>query len=150
MFFVSTHMEVNMEKISSIVRGNARVTTADSKAAAARTGMPSFGRPEGESTPAVAKTSSTASRAVALHNGIVEAKRAMSQERVVSKMADDFFMSKSRPGEIPVEDMLAMPMPDKIAATTDQLIVTAETQGESVEAPAKEYVPRGSFVDVRA
>ncbi len=139
-----------MEKISGIVRGNARVTTADAKAAPARTGMPAFGRPEGESTPAVAKTTSTASRAVALHNGMTKAKEAISQGRVISQMADDFFMSKARPGEIPLEDMLPVELPAKQAASTDELIVKADTEEESMRPPAKDYTPRGSFVDVRA
>ena len=143
-------MEVNMEKISGIVRGNSRVTTVDNKnAAPARTGMPSFGRPAGESTPAVSKSSSTASRAVALHNGMTEAKKAISQGRVISQMADDFFMSKARPGEIPVEDRLPMPLTAREVFSTDELAL-GELEGSSVEAPVKEYTPRGSLVDVRA
>ncbi len=140
-----------MEKISGIVRGNSRVTTIDNKSAApARTGMPSFGRPAGESTPSIAKSSSTASRAVALHNGMTEAKKAISQERVVSAMADQFFLSQSRQGELPVEDMLPVPMISRQAPSTDELIVKAEADGDSMQAPVKEYTPRGSFVDVRA
>lgn len=139
-----------MEKISSIVRGNSRVTTADSKSAApSRTGMPSFGRPTGESTPALQKSTSTAQRAVALHNGMTEAKKAVSQERIISKMADDFFMSKVNPKEIPVEDMLPNPVITKEAANTDELVVT-DADEKSVEVPARPYTPRGSFVDVRA
>jgi len=139
-----------MEKISGIVRGNARVTTSDSKSAApSRTGMPTFGRPVGESTPAVAKTTSTASRAVALHNGMTKAKEAISQGRVISQMADEFFMTKVRPAEVPIEEMLPTPMLAKEVDTTDDLVVS-EAEGPSLEAPAKSYTPRGSFVDVRA
>ena len=139
-----------MEKISGIVRGNPRVTTADSKSAApSRTGMPSFGRPAGESTPALQKSTSTAQRAVALHNGMTEAKKAVSQDRIISKMADDFFMSKGAGKEVPVEEMLPMPMVTKEVANTDEL-VALDAEGSSVEAPARPYTPRGSFVDVRA
>ncbi len=94
--------------------------------------MPTFGRPVGESTPAVAKSTSTAQRAVALHNGMTEAKKAVSQERVISKMADDFFMTKSRSAEIPVEDMLPMPLITKETANTDEL-VALNVEGEPTE-----------------
>lgn len=138
-----------MEKISGIVRGNARVTTSDNKAAPSRTGMPTFGRPAGESTPTVPKTTSTASRAVALHNGMTEAKKAISQGRVISQMADEFFMSKARPAEVPVEEMLPNPIAAKEGSNTDEL-VALEEEGPSVETPVKAYTPRGSYVDVRA
>lgn len=138
-----------MEKISGIVRGNSRVTTADNKnAAPARTGMPTFGRPAGESTPAVPKTTSTASRAVALHNGINEAKKAMSQERVISHMADEFFMSRVRPDAVKVEDLPAMDMvvaEDKVMSADEELPTEELVQAQA----ATEYTPRGSFIDVR-
>ena len=138
-----------MEKISGIVRGNSRVTTADNKnAAPARTGMPTFGRPAGESTPVTPKTTSTASRAVALHNGITEAKKAVSQERMISQMADEFFMSRARP-EVPVQNLLPVPEPIR-AASTDELVMGTDAEAQEIEVPAKEYTPRGSFVDVRA
>ena len=80
-----------MEKISRIVPGNSRVASTDMKnAAPVRPGMPTFGRPVGESTDVVHKSSSTASRAVALHNANIEAKKAASEERVIQKNADDY------------------------------------------------------------
>jgi len=137
-----------MEKISGIVRGNSRVTNADNKnAAPARTGMPSFGRPVGESTPTQVKSTSTASRAVALHNGMVEAKKAFSQERVISQMADEFFMKHSRP-EAPIQNALPVPEIAIEAASTDDLVMGDEVQ--SIEVPQQEYTPRGSYIDVRA
>ena len=126
-----------MEKISGIIRGSARVASADTqKAPSARPGMPAFGRPVGESTAGVPVTSSTADRAVALHNGLTEAKKAVSQERVLSKMADEFFMSRvRRPEEREVETIE---------------IQVPEMHEQEIETPAQEYTPRGSFVDVRA
>lgn len=146
-----------MEKISGIVRGNSRVTTVDNKnAAPARPGMPAFGRPAGETTAASPKQSSTASRAVALHNGIQEAKKAMSQERVIANMADQFFMSRVRR---PAEEVQA-PMPQvgeelEVVAATPAGKSTNELTLGSMAAPAEadapqEYTPRGSYVDVRA
>ena len=101
-----------MEKISGIVPRNGRTAQAvDTKnAAAARPGMPAFGRPAGVSTQAVAKTSSTASRAVALHKGMREAKEAVSQERALNRLADDFFMSRiRRPADTPRNRGVDMP-----------------------------------------
>lgn len=136
-----------MEKISGIVRGNARVKNADNKnAAAARTGMPAFGRPPGESTPASVKTSTTASRAVALHNANIEAKKAVSQERVVAQMADDFFMRTARPEEVLQE---AIPVDVPVMSSTNDLVM-ADVEAQEVQLPEKDYTPRGSFVDVRA
>ncbi len=143
-----------MEKISSIVRGNSRVTTSDNKSAStARPGMPAFGREPGESTAASEKTSSTASRAVALHNGIVEAKKAMTQERVVAKIADDFFMSHGRrPGENVEATDLPVPVPKQLARSTDELVNIGEVPEEEMPMPEpkKGYTPRGSFVNVLA
>lgn len=131
-------MEVYMEKISRIVPGNARVSAVDTKSAApARPGMPSFGRPVGESTSGVPDHSSTASRAAALHKSMIEAKKAVSQERVISRMADEFFMSRIRR---PEEELAAAPPIEAPAEFTE----TAPTDG-----PPEGYTPRGSFVDVR-
>ena len=143
-----------MEKISRIVRGNARMAAVDNKnAAPARPGMPTFGRPAGESTAVEPKTSSTASRAVALHNANTEMKKALSQERVASRLADDFFMSRvRRPEEQPVmntpELQTGVPQLDAAPPSTEELVLSEE----SVQAPEqpKGYTPRGSFVDVRA
>lgn len=125
-----------MEKISRIVAGNSRVSSSDAKSASpVRPGMPSFGRPVGESTAANPSASSTASRAVALHNDLNEAKKVATQERLISKMADDFFMSRMRGTEGEAEGA-----------------VISEGAIESSELSATEtgYTPRGSYVDVQA
>lgn len=162
-----------MEKISGIVPRNGRTAQAvDTKnAAAARPGMPAFGRPAGVSTQAVAKTSSTASRAVALHKGMREAKEAISQERVLNRQADDFFMSRvRRPEDQPVSDgtpiaeapidsapvrgapvegapISVSPIEGNVRSTEELVL-----DGESVPLPdeSRDYTPRGSYVDVRA
>lgn len=154
-----------MEKISGIVPRNGRTAQAvDTKnAAAARPGMPAFGRPAGVSTQAVAKTSSTASRAVALHKGMREAKEAISQERVLNRQADDFFMSRvRRPEDQPVAPIESAPIhgapveggPVSVAPIEGNVRSTEELvlDGESVPLPeeSRDYTPRGSYVDVRA
>jgi len=137
-----------VEKISGIVRANSRVTTADNKnAAPARTGMPTFGRPPGESTPVTTKTTSTASRAVALHNGITEAKKAISQERVIQQMADEFFMSRARP-DTPVQESISVPVRADAASAEESVV--AEVEAQEVEVPDRDYTPRGSYLNVHA
>lgn len=116
-----------MEKISHIVRGNSRVASTDLKnAAPVRPGTPSFGRPVGESTAVNTNATSTAARAVAMHNEMQERKKVGGPDEVVQQMADQFFMTR----------------------------ITAPVDGPEVdeqpEAPKKAYTPRGSFVDVRA
>ncbi|HMN69425.1 MAG TPA: hypothetical protein PKC28_12865 [Bdellovibrionales bacterium] len=126
-----------MEKISGIVRGNSRVAGPDSKSAgAARPGAPTMGRNVGESTVMPSKMGSTASRAVALHNGLEGVKKANVEARMISQMADEFFMSRSRAAmEDVAQDMSAIDAPP------------AEVEG--VQVP-QSYTPRGSYVDVRA
>ena len=111
----------------------------------------------GESTSTPPPTTSTASRAVALHNGMTEAKKAVSQERVISKMADDFFMSRIRRGpEEGVETDVKAPAlqgvvviaPQLEVASTDELVLAKEDI--ETDAIPREYTPRGSFVDVHA
>lgn len=127
-----------MEKISRIVRGNSRVASTDLKSAAAiRPGMPSFGRPVGESTAANVSSTTTAAKAVAIHNELLEKKKPGGDSQVVQQMADQFFMARiARPAEEPVdtEEGVAAEMPEV---------------PEAVEQP-QGYTPRGSYVDVRA
>lgn len=149
-----------MEKISSVVRGNSRVATADNKnAQTVRPGAPSYGQPVGVSTSSPPQRSTTAERAVALHKGMKEAKEAVSQERALSKMADDFFMSRVRTPEELVAglkgpeakgpDMAAAPVAsvDEDVRSTDELVLAPDTQAPPEQ---REYTPRGSYVDVRA
>jgi hypothetical protein len=152
-------MEVKMEKISRIVRGNSRVASTDLKSAAAvRPGAPSFGRPMGQSTSAGPSAQTTAEKAVALHNDML-AKKKTGGDQIVQSMADSFFMNRisrstenepgSNPGEVqagPVEmpeDGIAVPIP------TDQLVKASASDDDVIDQPPG-YKPRGSFVDVRA
>lgn len=132
-----------MEKISRIVRGNSRVASTDLKSSAAvRPGTPSFGRPVGESTTASASATSTATRAVALHNEMLDKKKS-GGDQVVQHMADQFFMTRiARPGEqsetLEQQPVLAAQEPDD------------ESVSDQVSEQPTGYKPRGSFVDVRA
>jgi len=136
-------MEVKMEKISRIVRGNSRVASTDLKSAAAvRPGMPSFGRPVGESTSAMSSSTTTAAKAVALHNEMLDRKKS-GGDQVVQQMADQFFMTRIAR---PEEQMGDVQQPQPVAAAP---IEPNESVEEVAEQP-KGYKPRGSFVDVRA
>lgn len=142
-----------MEKVSNIVRSNARVTTADNKSSqTARPGMPAFGRPQAESAPAPEKTTSTAQRAALMHEGMQEAKRAMSQERMVQKISDDFFMSRGRrPGEAATEVEVPITVQARLNKPEQQLnLGEVELEDQTVTNEPKGYTPKGTFVNVLA
>ena len=143
-----------MEKVSNIVRGNARVTTADTKSSqTARPGMPAFGRPQAESTaPVPEKMTSTAQRAAAMHEGMQEAKKAMSQERMVQKISDDFFMSRGRrPGETATEAEIPPTVAARLAKPSEQInLGEVELEDQAAMAEPQGYTPRGSYINVMA
>lgn len=147
-----------MEKISNIVRGSARVSSTDLKSSApVRPGAPSYGRPVGETAPQVDRLSSTASRAVAIHNEMMENKRSSRQNEVVSQMADQFFMSRvRRPQE---EDQVKLGVSPEVVAPASERVAPngggVDSEVEATQAPQEDmppvgFTPRGSFVDVRA
>lgn len=128
-----------MEKISHIVRGNSRVASTDLKnAAPVRPGTPSFGRPVGESTSPGAHQASTAARAVALHNELLERKKVSGPDEVVQHMADQFFMTR-----------IARPTEDNDVHVAPPVQMEESEADTEAEGP-KGYTPRGSYVDVRA
>lgn len=134
-----------MEKISRVVRGNARVASTDLKnAAPVRPGAPSFGRPVGESTAATPSAGTTAAKAVAIQKEMDEAKKTHAQSAIVQQMADSFFLNRVRRED----DKLAPPADGK--APIHAAPVENEDGEVEVEAPPSGYTPRGSFVDVRA
>ena len=145
-----------MEKISRIIAGNARGTADLAHAAPVRPGTPSFGRPVGDSTGTAPRMSSTAARAAALHNAMVESNKAVSQERVLSRMSDDFFLSHARrPDEETALPPTGMQPPVEVAGRQASVVAPAlaavEDEEQEMAPPAPgEYVPRGSFVDVHA
>ena len=141
-----------MEKISNIVRGNARVAASDLKSSGAvRPGALSFGRPIGESSHGVENKLYNAERAKVVQAGMMEARRANTKERLVADMADSFFMSRVRRPE----DTVMAPVPNFTASAQaeaeDAIGELAGAQREGVdEAQPQGYVPRGSYVNVRA
>lgn len=139
-----------MEKISNIVRGSPRVSSVDLKSSSAvRPGTPSFGRPIGESPAALDREGTTASRAAALHAQLNE-RRAGGPDRVVEQIADQFFINRlqaPKPNAIEVaEPKLSAKDVEELAAEFED---GAQVQAEQVAQPSG-YVPRGSYVDVRA
>jgi hypothetical protein len=160
-----------MEKISNIVRGNARVASTDPKSASAvRPGTPTYGRPVGESPEPSEKYGTTASRAVALHNDQLDHRRTAKQDEVAAQMADSFFMTRIRrpqEQETEMEDMqpvsprrqagppVGVKNPKPIAGGVHGMAAAATAQSaEEAEAgddrPPVGFTPRGSYVDVRA
>ena len=163
-----------MEKISNIVRGNARVASTDLKSASAvRPGAPAFGRPVGESPSSADRGETTAMRANAIQNELTENKRANSQDRVVQNMSDNFFMTRIRGGAPEVEagkatmpakevemraprenevegeeKAIAAPAKADASSTTDELVL-GDMRSNEVTQPIG-YTPRGSFVNVHA
>lgn len=141
-----------MEKISHIVRGNARVSSVDLKSGqAARPGAPAFGRPVGESPAPSNREETTASRAVAIQQEMAEQKKqaATDKEKMVAQMADNFFMSRMRR---PVEPV-STKAPEVSAKDVDTDAVNVDGgvgDSDEVNVPPKGYTPRGSYVNVRA
>jgi hypothetical protein len=160
-------MEVNtMEKISNIVRGNARVSSADVKSSSAvRPGALSFGRDVGTSTGPNDPAGTTASRAASLQSQMAEQRRSASdKEKMVAQMSDSFFMSRMRrPEDGPGVDVRGPKRGEVLAKATQ---ARAEAADEEVESSREDmnlaglepdekvqpsgYTPRGSYVDVRA
>lgn len=141
-----------MEKISSIVRGNPRVSSVDmQQVAPARAGAPSFGRPVAEST-GFTERPSTAQKAVAIHNQMIESKKALAGDRTVQAMADQFFMSRvRRPEEQAAVGAIAPKLPaEGVSAKEDAGEDTISVSGPSEELLEAKYTPRGSYIDVRA
>lgn len=142
-----------MEKISHIVRGNARVSSVDLKSGqAARPGAPTFGRPVGESPTPSHREETTAARAAAIHQEMAEQKKQASadKEKIVAQMADSFFMSRVRRPADPVS--VKAPEVSAQDADGDEIDVDPRKgEPEDVQAaPSKSYTPRGSYVNVRA
>jgi hypothetical protein len=131
--------------------------------------MPSFGRPIGESTAVNTSGMTTAARAVALHNEILEGKKSRPGEDVIQSMADNFFISRMRrPDELSAPSLelpgTLEPTPSTGAPPMGAVPAAARKGGmptESATAPKekdltklneeeKQFTPRGSFVDVQA
>jgi hypothetical protein len=143
-----------MEKISNIVRGNARVAAADVKSAGAvRPGALAFGRPIGESPEVTGRSETTAERAGHLQSAMTEARKARSNDRVVAEMADQFFMTRVRRPEeqvaAPVSPRAKISRQEADAEAPDE--VAGDGEAEALEAAQPQgFVPRGSYVNVKA
>lgn len=142
-----------MEKISNIVRGSSRVASTDLKSSGAvRPGALSFGRPIGESPHGAEARESTAARAVGLQTEMMEARKAHTNERMVADIADSFFMTRvRRPEEQAAGPVVAKGRVQASAEVEDAFDEVGEAQREGVEiAQPQGYVPRGSYVNVKA
>jgi hypothetical protein len=135
-----------MEKISHIVRGNARTAAVDLKGSSAvRPGAPAFGRPIGESPQSPVATETTAAKATAVLDQMNEKKKDNQREHVAEQMADSFFMTRiRRPDEEPTKAIA------KVGAKAETDVDEVADLRDSEAAPPTGFTPRGSYVDVRA
>lgn len=140
-----------MEKISQIVRGNSRVGSVDLKSSPAlRPGVPSFGRPMGESLSGLDKSESTASRAAAIQNELNEIKRSHSQDRVMDDVSNQFFMSRMRRPEETVKT--TAPNVVNVPSAVESELPTEIKMTDAMDSEGPQpmgFTPRGTFVDVR-
>lgn len=147
-----------MEKISGIVKSSPRVQSVDLKSTSAvRPGTPSFGRPTGISTLIDKAGPSTAQRAVALHNEIMDNRRATAEQPdIVRNMANKFFMEQGKPAESITEDIDINEtiLRDQIKVNTPTLNAGKATDEEYEVQPeaneTEEWVPPGTYIDVVA
>jgi|GEM_PF-1495868 len=150
-----------MDKISHIVGSSARVGSGDAKSAPpVRPGVPTFGeRAVGESPRGNHDGMSTAQRVGQIRNDMLEDKKARTESKIASDMAEKFFFrpadmksgavsaATSKIKEIEPEEAIPEELPvHATSARTDSLI-----NGEDAELkiPSR-FAPRGTFIDVRA
>src|SRR5665213_3686370 len=130
-----------MEKISNIVRGSARVASVDLKnSGAVRPGATSYGRPIGESPQTNDRVETTATRVTNLQNELNEAKKQKADDRTVTNMADQFFMTRVRR---PEEEVAAPSVAKgKVSAREVDSETSEELSGEEHQA-AEAAQPQG-------
>jgi hypothetical protein len=147
-----------MEKISHIVRGSSRVASTDLKSSGAvRPGALTFGRPVGESPQVNDRAETTAARAAGIQNEMNEMRKARSGDHAVADMADQFFMTRIRR---PEEEIAAPAAPKgrvsaavaraKEDASDAMDEISGEQQAGAEESHPQGFVPRGSYVNVKA
>ena len=133
-------MEVSLEKISQIVRSNARVAAVDlNTSGSVRPGTPGFGRATPESRGASFKEISTADRATLAANELADQRR-VSEGKIVDQLAHDFFQGKND---------FAGPATAVSAGPAATPAAIRNAMSDLGPAPSG-YTPRGTFVDVRA
>lgn len=116
-----------MEKISRILPGSPRVTTADLRGSGvARPGSPGFGRPMGVSAlaakPEPADVSMTASKELSNLRFMREPNQPASRDEkadIVQRMSDSFFMKKARQPEVEVQNDVTSEILEKFHSMED-------------------------------
>jgi hypothetical protein len=155
-----------VEKISSIVPRSRRVASADLAAApAVRPGAPSYGRPIGESTIGTKDLMTTAQRAVAEQQRMLDERKQSAQlPKSVEEMTNRFFLQKALVEKTKVDipainipaPAIAPPVSAEAASIAEDSQELADINGEidvafgadSADAQADEYVPVGTYLDV--
>ncbi len=151
-----------MEKISGIVGGSRRVSSADvTQGPAVRPGAPSFGRPMGASTQGSKDALTTAQKAIVEQQKMAENRRLSTQlPETVQQLADRFFMHPAPQGAVAPEGRIEVGLTPshEMASAADGAgeWLGEEGLGEGAGGPSgevrepAEYVPRGSYIDVNA
>lgn len=141
-----------MEKISSIIPQSARVQSVNLKESQTmRPGMPTFGAPSGKAAINGGDQPTTAEKAVAAHQTLMARRSGDAHKpELIKQMTDQFFMrNQSGPADM-VEDVdvnfkMDRPRLDVIAPSEEFQIDGSEVVDEGQD----EYVPPGSYIDVK-
>ena len=154
-----------MDKISSILPGNSRVTSVDLKdSAPARPGMPAFGRQQGVSSLAKQRFDiDTSKSAIQAHDQLADWRtKDSTQAGVVQEITDRFFVGNKLEAAAPapmervaVERMAAPKVESRPSGAEMDFQSNRNEIDEEEEAPIRlpdtpEYYPKGSFIDYRA
>lgn len=154
-----------MDKISSILPGNSRVTSVDLKdSAPARPGMPAFGRQQGVSSLAKQRLDfDTSKSAIQAQEQLADWRtKDSTQAGVVQEITDRFFVGNkleagatAAPERVMVERMVAPKAEVKSSVAEMDFQPNRSQIEDEEEAPIRlpdtpEYYPKGSFIDYRA
>lgn len=124
-----------MDKISSIIPGNKRVTTVDLKASGSgRSGTPGFGREVNITGDRLHSHAETAKAAMERQNDMMALRQPSKEAHkvdIVTKMTDKFFSQKARENELPEIK------PEEKFNVEDLQIATPVIAGTAASAPGK-------------
>lgn len=142
-----------MEKISGVLGSSPRLKSTDlQNSSAIRPGMPTFGRPVGESTTAHRKDLTTAQKANMLRAEMDADKKAMYEARAIQRIQDQFFMKQAELNAAPQVPVSGI-NPNLAAQPIESAPVNEDASESEVEstlgltAEEMKYSPKGSFLD---
>lgn len=138
-----------MEKISGVLGSSPRLKSTDLQSSSAiRPGMPTFGRPVGETTIAQRKDLTTAQKANMIREKMALDKKTRAEVRSIERMQEQFFLSKP---DIQVQPAKVDQIINEVAELRPQI-----EEGEisltdpNLSDSDMKFTPKGSYVDVSA